>query len=639
MNRGCSEFRRIIDYLKSYRRLILWGVLSLMVTDVLALIPPWLVKEAIDALPSLSSGKQLLPYLLAIVLVVSGQAVFRFGWRNSLFGVSRRVEYHLRGDLFRHLLAMDRSFFLRRPVGDLMSRCTNDLVAIQELIAFFGLLVVDSSLTIGTCLILMALIDLRLTLASLVPLPLLSLCFFHFGRKVRRKSVDLQMELAHLTHVVQETVSGIRLVHSYTMEGVRQGMYEDAVQRYIRKNIDLARTRGLFWSLLGLLTGAAAVVVLWMGGNRVLEGGLSLGSFVAFNTYLAMLSWPMMSLGFMVNLLQRGRASLDRIEEIFADRAAISDTIRPEDGVLTQGTCSMAGAASEAGPSVLSPPLKMSRGLHPRREDSAGGPRRGEAFSHERGLSVHLDSVSFKYPASERWAVWEVSLQVPPGARIGITGPVGSGKTTLLELIPRIHDPTYGLITVDGRDTRGIPLRELRSSIGWVSQDPFLFSDSIFENVRFGAPFASWEAVAKAVRTARLDKDLDAFPDKGETVIGERGVMLSGGQRQRVAVARALMVTPRLLLLDDAFAHLDAETEAEAMANILDSLPHVTIIFTSHRVSSLAMADRLVVLKEGRLLEEGQPEILAHAGGYFQRICEQQALMAELEQLEKGGSR
>jgi ABC-type multidrug transport system fused ATPase/permease subunit len=345
-----------------------------------------------------------------------------------------------------------------------------------------------------------------------------------------------------------------------------------------------------------------------------------------------MLSWPMMSLGFMVNLLQRGRASLERIEEIFAERPAISDTVGPGE------TCPIGGSASEAA-LVLSPPLKTSRGLDPGREKSAGGLCHGEIVGHGRGLSVHLDSVSFRYPASERWAVTEVTLEVPPGARIGITGPVGSGKTTLLELIPRIHDPTRGLIRVDGRDIRGIPLRELRASIGWVSQEPFLFSDSIFENVRFGAPSASQEAVAKAVCTARLDKDLDAFPERGDTVVGERGVMLSGGQRQRVAVARALMVAPRLLLLDDAFAHLDAETEAEAMANILDALPDVTIIFTSHRVSSLAMADRLVVLEEGRLAEEGQPEILAHAGGYFQRVCEQQALMAELEQLGEGGSR
>ncbi len=614
MSPGGNEFWRIVGYLRSYRRLILWGVISLMVTDVLALIPPWLVKEAIDAIPSLRSGQQLLPYLLAIVLVVSAQGLFRFGWRNSLFGVSRRVEYHLRGDLFRHLQGMDRSFFLRRPVGDLMSRCTNDLVAIQELIAFFGLLIVDSSLTIGTCLVLMAVIDLPLTLASLVPLPLLSLCFLHFGRKVRRKSADVQTELARLTHVVQETISGIRLVHSYAMEPVRQGIYRDAVQGYIRRNIDLARTRGLFWALLGLLTGTAAVVVLWMGGNRVMEGRLSLGGFVAFNTYLTMLSWPMMSLGFMVNLLQRGRASLERIEEIFAERPAISDTI-PSVGADGPGAISRIGGSASA------------------------TTRQDQALGHGGGLSVRLHSVSFRYPSSEKWALRDVTLEVPAGARLAITGPVGGGKTTLLELIPRIHDPTEGFITVDGRDARELPLTGLRGSIGWVAQEPFLFSDSISENVRFGAPWASPEAVARAMHMARLDKDLDAFPQGWETLVGDRGVMLSGGQRQRVALARALMVTPRLLLLDDAFAHLDAETEAEALANILSALPHATIIFTSHRVSSLAMADTLVVLAEGRVVEEGQPGVLARAGGYFQRICEQHALMAELEGLQEGGYR
>jgi|YNPNPStandDraft_1061719.scaffolds.fasta_scaffold00268_17 ATP-binding cassette subfamily B multidrug efflux pump len=620
MNRGGSEFGRIIDYLKSYRRLILWGVVSLMVTDVLALIPPWLVKEAIDALPSLSSGRQLLPYLLSIVLVVSGQALFRFGWRNSLFGVSRRVEYHLRNELFLHLQGMDRSFFLRRPVGDLMSRCTNDLVAIQELIAFFGLLVVDSSLTIGTCLILMALIDLPLTLASLAPLPFLSLCFLHFGREVRRKSLEVQTELARLTDVVQETVSGIRLVHSYAMEGVRRGVYGQAVKGYVGKNIDLAKTRGLFWALLGLLTGTAAVIVLWMGGGRVLEGRLSLGGFVAFNTYLAMLSWPMMSLGFMVNLLQRGRASLERIEEILSETPSIVD----------------------AAPSSMNAPpsTRYSHTVATTSPTSSTSPRAGGRDpARDLGPSVHFDSVSFRYPASDRWALAEVTLKVHPGARVGITGPVGSGKSTLLEMIPRIHDPTRGSIAVDGRDIRELPLKELRRHIGWVAQEPFLFSDSISDNVRFGAPGEAEDAMIRAVRMARLDKDLDAFPDRWQTLIGERGVMLSGGQRQRVALARALMVAPRLLLLDDAFAHLDAETEAEVMANILSALPRATILFTSHRASSLNKADTVVVLAEGWVIEKGQPEMLAKAGGYFQRISEQEELMAELARLEKRGAR
>ena len=585
-----DRFAKIIGYLRQYRRLILWGLFSLVVTDVLSLIPPWLVKDAIDALPSLDSPHRLLPYLVAIVLVISCQALFRFSWRKALFGVARQTEYHLRNDLFAHLQKMDRAFFLNRPIGDLMSRCTNDLVAIQEVIAYFGLLIVDTSLTIGTCLILMGIIDLPLTLAALIPLPFLSVCFLYFGGQVRKKAAMLQAELAHLTQVVQETLTGIRITHAYNLERVRSNLYRDAAKQYIRRNIELANLRGIFYSLMSLLTGIAAVLVLWMGGTRVVTGSLTLGGFVAFNTYLVMLSWPMMSLGFMVNLLQRGRASLERLEEILHARPGIDE---------------------------------------PDREFV-------ERSVSARTLGMGFHDVGFQYPGSARWVLRGISLAVQEGSRIGITGRVGSGKTTLLDLIPRIHDPTAGHITLNGQDLREIPFTELRGRVAWVAQEPFLFSEPISSNLAFGLPEASPEEVDRAARLVRLDKDLDAFPRGWDTVVGERGVMLSGGQRQRVALGRAVMVGPEILLLDDAFAHLDGETEVQVMENLLEALPGVTILFTSHRVSTLLRADRVVVLAEGRILEEGSPEVLRSAGGYFQRICHQQDLIREMEGPGKG---
>jgi ATP-binding cassette subfamily B protein len=582
MDRVTARFAKIIGYLPQYRKLILWGLLSLVMTDVLSLIPPWLVKQAIDALPFLDSPRLLLPYLGAIVLVVSCQALFRFSWRRSLFGVARRTEYHLRNDLFAHLQKMDRAFFLRRSTGDLMSRCTNDLVAIQEVIAYFGLLIVDSSLTIATCLILMGIIDLPLTLASLIPLPLLSVCFFYFGGQVRRRSARVQAELAHLTQVVQETLTGIRITQAYNLESVRRDLYRDAAERYIRTNIQLANLRGLFYSLLSFLTGIAAVVVLWMGGTRVVAGSLTLGGFVAFNTYLVMLSWPMMSLGFMVNLLQRGRASMERLEEILRETPAVADA---------HPTTTAIAPADE----------------------------------------MRFCEVGFRYPGTGGWALRGISLAIPRGSRMAITGPVGSGKSTLLELIPRIHDPQEGRVSLNGQDLREIPLADLRRRVGWVAQEPFLFSESIAANLAFGVPRASCEEVDRGARLVRLDKDLDAFPLGWDTVIGERGVMLSGGQRQRVALGRAIMVGPGILLMDDAFAHLDGETEAQVMRNVLEALPGATIIFTSHRVSTLLQAGTVVVLAEGRILEVGPPELLRSAGGYFQRICRQQDLIQEME--------
>jgi ATP-binding cassette subfamily B multidrug efflux pump len=575
---------RILGYLKQYRHLILWGLFALVVTDVLGLIPPWLVKDAIDSLPALTSSHELLPYLGAIILVVCGQAVFRFAWRRSLLGVSRRVEYQLRNDLFRHLQEQDRDFFLGRLIGDLMSRCTNDLNAVQELIAYFGLLIVDSILTIGMCLVLMGVIDPLLTLAVLIPMPFLSVCFFYFGRRVRTKSVQVQAELAHLTQVVQESVTGIRMIQAYTLEKVRQKLYQEATQQYIQRNLELARTRGLFFASVTFLAGFSAVIVLWIGGMRVVRGDLSLGGFVAFGAYLMMLIWPMMSFGFMVNLFQRGRASLERLDDIFRQQSAIAD---PPD------------------PTPVAKP----------------------------GAALRFQGVSFRYTGSAHWALRGVSFDVPAGAKIGVTGPVGSGKTTLLELIPRIHDPMEGGVHLDGEDIRQIRLQDLRQWVSLVAQEPFLFSDSLSANMGFGVPHSSQEDVEAMARLVRLDKDQEAFPRGWKTLIGERGVTISGGQRQRVALARAIMTTPHILLLDDAFAHLDEETESEVIGNLLEALPEATIIFTSHRISSLLRADRVVVLNKGELIQEGRPEELRLARGYFQEIIRQQSLLQEVARL------
>jgi ATP-binding cassette subfamily B protein len=485
---------------------------------------------------------------------------------------------------------MDRAFYLRNSVGDLMSRCTNDLVAVQEIIAFFGLLIVDSSLTMASCLALMAVIDLPLTLAALIPLPLLSLTFVHFGRKVRGKAAQVQASLAHLTQIVQETLVGIRVVQSYNMQGVRRELYAAATDAFIRRNVELAAVRGLFYALLTVLAGLAAVVTLWMGGQRVVEGHLTLGGFVAFNTYLVMLSWPMMSLGFMVNLLQRGRASLDRLEAVFREQAAIRDGTKP-------------GSGDPLGPASPRTP----------------------------GAALRFQGVGFRYPHSSGWALEDICLDLPGGTRLGVTGPVGSGKSTLLELVLRIHDPTEGAVFLDGCDIRALPLSRLRRWAAWIAQEPFLFSESISANVAFARPGASPHEVDRAARLVRLDKDMDAFPEGWDTLVGERGIMLSGGQRQRVALARALLAAPRILVLDDAFAHLDAETESEVMANLMGALPGVTILFASHRVSTLRRAQRVVVLSRGRVVEEGPPEALARGGGYFQRICRRQEIMVEMD--------
>jgi ATP-binding cassette subfamily B protein len=415
-------------------------------------------------------------------------------------------------------------------------------------------------------------------------MPFLSICFLYFGRRVRTKSVQVQDELANLTQVVQETVAGVRMIQAYTLEKVRQKLYWEAADQYIRRNVELASLRGLFFAFLTFFAGTAIVIVFWMGGMRVIRGDLTLGSFVAFSAYLIMLIWPMMSLGLMVNLFQRGRASLERLNEIFYQKPAVTDPSHPNPTSTTRS-------------------------------------------------EIRFRGVGFKYPRSDHRALRGISFDVAPRSRTAITGPVGSGKTTLLELIPRIYDPTEGTVSLDGQDTKKIPLRELRRSVALVAQEPFLFSESLSANMSFGIPESPPDEIERVARLVRLDKDLDAFPQGWETLVGERGVTLSGGQRQRTALARAIMMVPQVLILDDAFAHLDEETESEVIGNLLESLPETTILFTSHRASSLRRADRVVVLKDGQILQEGPPDRLLEVRGYFRTICEQQELMRELEQL------
>lgn len=582
-----SGLRRLIPYVREHVRWIVLGLFCLAAADALALVAPWILKEAIDQLGRMSGSEELLGYAGLILLAAFLQACFRYGWRTSLFGVARHVEYRLRNELFGALQRLERAFYLERSIGDIMSRCTNDLVAVQELIAFVGLLVVDSSLTILTCVALMAWIDHELTLAALLPLPLLSVCFMYFGKRVKERALQVQAQLAELTQGVQEILSGIRVVQAYTMEKAKSFGYQEACRGYLDKQMELARLRGIFYGLLGLLAGGAFVIVLGFGGKSVAQGRLTLGSFVAFNSYLLMLSWPMMSLGFMVNLLQRARASLQRIGEVLEAKPAV---------------------ASPWKPALL--------------EDSL--------------QEIRFEEVGVKYAGSDVWALKGINLKLRAGMKVGVTGPVGSGKTTLLELLPRIQDPTEGRVLINGLNLKDLSLEDLRKKVVLVTQEPFLFSESLASNVWMGKPGQDPAVLDRLARIACLERDISILPQGWDTLVGERGVMLSGGQRQRVALARALVLSPCLLLLDDAFAHLDAQTEAEILENLLSSFPGMTQIFVSHRLSTLMKADWVIVLRQGLILEEGSPMSLLEGGGYLQRLARQQEILGELEAWPEG---
>jgi ATP-binding cassette subfamily B multidrug efflux pump len=566
----------ILSSLKAQKRKILLGLLSLIAADLLALVPPWITKDAIDLISARENLSQILPLASLILALALFQACFRFLWRTALFGVARNLECDLRGKLLDHLLKLDTPFYARHTVGDLMSRCSNDLVAIQEMVAFAGLLIVDSSITIGSCIALMLLISAKLTLVALIPLPFLSLVFMHLGKKVKMRSLEVQRELASLTELVQETISGVKVVKTYTMEELRLNAYEKACSRYMESQMGLAGTRGAFYGLLGFITALASVIVLGTGGKAVAQGELTLGEFVGFSAYLAMLSWPMMSLGFMTNLIQRSRASWQRVREILD-----SHPIMPR-GYL---------------------PLK---GL---------------------SMDVEFRDVSFKYPDSASWAIEGVSLTWPEGAVVGITGPVGSGKSTLLSLAARIHDPDRGKILLGGVDLKELKLEELRKRIAMVEQEPFLFSETIEENLFpwDGKPPRSYlEDLAKMTA---LWRDISAFPNGWETIVGERGVTLSGGQRQRLALARALAMNPSILLLDDPFSHLDPETESAILDYILTAFKGRTIVLVSQRLSTLSRAHWVIVMDKGRVSEEGEPRELLKGGSYLRDLAIRQEIL------------
>jgi ATP-binding cassette, subfamily B, multidrug efflux pump len=584
-----KDLQALIPYLRPYRALIGWGLLMVVLANLFSLAAPYLIREAIDALTAAGASRSvILRYAALVVLAALLGGSARFAMRQILNGVSRRVELDLRNDLFRRLLQLDAYFYARMPTGEIMSRATNDIQAVRMTAGPAYMYLVNTTVMTVFAVTLMVWIDPWLTLVALLPLLALPPVTLGFGQLIHTRFEKIQEQFGTLSTMAQENLAGARIVKAYGRESQQSERFRALSEEYLHRNMRLARVSGLFHPILGFLSGMAMVVVLLVGVRSVMAGTLSLGDFVAFTLYLGMLSWPMIALGWVVNLFQRGAASMRRINAVLTSTPGIADHPEPVD-------------------------LPEIRG------------------------EIEFRNVSFRYPGAREPVLRHLSFTVPAGSRLAIVGATASGKSTLVNLMVRLFDPTEGVILLDGVPLPRIPLARLRGAIGIVPQDTFLFSDTIRANLGIGLEDEpevgshAEQAIVHAASVARLNDTIEELPGAYDTLLGERGVNLSGGQKQRAALARAIARDPRVLILDDALSAVDTHTEAEILAGLREVMRERTSIVVSHRVSAVVDADEILVLDDGRVTERGTHAQLLAQNGVYTALQHRQLLSEDLE--------
>jgi len=593
-----SPLRRLAGYVRRYRGAFLGGLACVVATQGVALTAPLVLQRAIDDLGRGLTSSKLTFYGLLLLGIGLVRGFFQFVMRRLIIGASRGIEYDMRNDFFAHLQRLPLSYFQQHRTGDLMSRATNDLNAVRMMIGPSVMYAANTLLVFVVALALMVAIDARLTLFALIPLPLVSISVKAFGSAIHKRFERIQEQLAHLSAIAQESLSGVRVVRAYVQESAELDRFREANLEYVQRNRGLIALQGLFFPSMSFFLGLGSMVVLWLGSRDVLAGRITLGQFVAFNAYLTMLAWPMIAFGWVTNMIQRGMASWKRMLEVFDTPPAIRDA-----------ETSFKGA----------------------------GPTPGR---------VEFRDLTFAFGDGPP-VLHHVSAVIPEGTTTALVGPTGSGKSTLIALLARLHEPPAGTVFVDGVDVRELPLSVLRGALGFVPQEPFLFSDTLFDNLAFGAdaldpPPADGAATAphvlearrqrvlQAAATARLDKDVADFPKGYDTMVGERGLTLSGGQKQRTAIARAIAVDPRILVLDDALSAVDTYTEEEILSGLRTVMRQRTSIIVSHRISTVRDADQILVLDRGRIVERGTHDALVRLNGLYAEQHRQQLLEEEL---------
>ncbi len=572
--RTLRVFRRVLAYYRDHRLATWVGALSAVAGALISLAAPGIVRRAIDALLAGEGPAAALPFAGLILGAALLSGVLMFTQRRLLVGVSRHLEHRLRVELYAHILTLPSSFFLRERIGDVMTRMASDVGAVRLAVGPALMYTLSTGTLMVAATALMIRIDGFLTAVALAVVPAVALVTRTFGSRIHTRWGEAQEQLSTYTARLQEHLTGLRVLRAFSCERHEQQVMAAHNRAYVAANARLISLQAAFHPLLQALIGLSFVIVLGVGGNAVRAGAITLGQFVEFNLYLVRLIWPMIAVGYVVNLVQRGAASMARIEALFAEESL------------------------------------------PGREQS------GDTALPSSPAALTLRRVAFTYPGGREAALRGISFAVAPGERVALVGGVGSGKSTLLHLIPRLLEPEPGSILLDGRDVRDLPLAELRPSVALVPQTTFLFSATLRENIALARPEASDEEILAAACAAGLAADLAAMPEGLDTVVGERGVTLSGGQRQRVAIARALLARPRVLLLDDCLSAVDATTEQL----ILQSLPATTVLFATHRLAAAELCDRVVVLDRGQVLEQGPPRELARQGGRYAHLLALQRL-------------
>lgn len=577
---------RLKSYIRRYWRRYFLGALCLFGTATLVMWIPWWIREAVRIIEHGDPLADVTFYALVIVAAAVAQGIVRSFSRAFIFNAGRDIEYDLRNDLFSHLQKLPLSFYHAQRTGDLMSRVINDISAVRMLLGPGILNLVNAPLYLVYAIVFMLSVDVRMTVAAMLPYPILIYAVRHFRGKILRASLKVQEQMSHLSSHIQEDLSGIHVVKAYSQEESQTRRFAALNLDYQVKSMELAALRGVIGPFMQAISGLTVLVVIWYGGVRVIRGDLMVADIVAFIAYLNVLAWPTAALGWMLSLVERGRAAMERLEEIFK--------VEPE-------------IASPAAPLPVKDP--------------------------ERGIEFRNVWFTYDSKANGRAVLKDISFALPRGRTMGIVGRIGAGKTTLVKLLARLHDVTSGEIWFGGRDIRLLSLAELRRTLGCVPQDPFLFSTSLRGNLAFGRDEVSDEEIQNVLRLTKLDRDLEMFPQGLDTVVGERGVTLSGGQKQRATLARALLLDPPVLILDDCLSSVDAQTESEILERLKPLLKDKTCIIVSHRISAVKDADEILVLDDGEIIERGKHGELIRRGGLYAELFRQQQLSEELERI------